>query len=180
MKERFYIYSKTENQDLTNYLRDLPNLDVFSCDKNKYMLEINSVYSEDFYALLNNIEYEFYLDIVIYNDKLLIEGKLLGDIKEYMSSKRKGYYTLGEALKDSIISNSNIKDDFKKYFESKLTREIIDTALAFIKIGNALETSKRLYIHRNTLNYRLDIVKRETSLDLKNFIDSFAFYGLMS
>ena len=71
MKERFYIYSKVENQDLTNYLKDLPNLDVFLCEKNKYMLEINSIYSDDYYALLNNIEYDFYIDIVIYNDKLL-------------------------------------------------------------------------------------------------------------
>ena len=180
MKERFYILSKEENQDLINYLKDLPNLDNFLCKNNVFMLEINSIYSDDYYALLNNIEYDFYIDIVIYNDKLLLEGKLLEDVKEYISNKKKGYYTLGELLKDSVLLNNQTKLDFKHYFESILTREIVDTALAFIKTGNALETSKRLYIHRNTLNYRLDIIKRETSLDLKNFIDSFAFYGTMS
>ena len=97
------IYSKIENIDLTNYLRDLPNLDVFTCDKNKYMLEINDVYSEDFYALLNNIEYEFYLDIVIYNDKLLIEGKLLDDIKEYIP------YVRNSLISYLIVLPKNVK-----------------------------------------------------------------------
>ncbi|MDT2192264.1 helix-turn-helix domain-containing protein [Paenibacillus larvae] len=34
---------------------------------------------------------------------------------------------------------------------------------------NVSETAKKLYIHRNTLLYRLDKFKQETSLDVRNF-----------
>jgi DNA-binding PucR family transcriptional regulator len=37
---------------------------------------------------------------------------------------------------------------------------------------NVSETAKILYIHRNTLLYRLDKFKQETGLDVRNFNDA--------
>lgn len=40
---------------------------------------------------------------------------------------------------------------------------------------NVSETSRSLFLHRNTLMYRLDKIKRITGLDLKNFTDAVTF-----
>jgi carbohydrate diacid regulator len=40
---------------------------------------------------------------------------------------------------------------------------------------NGSETSRQLYVHRNTLVYRLDKVQKITSLDLRNFDDAVLF-----
>ena len=40
---------------------------------------------------------------------------------------------------------------------------------------NITAASKELFIHRNTLNYRLDKIKRETGLDLRTFQDAVVF-----
>ena len=40
---------------------------------------------------------------------------------------------------------------------------------------NVSETSRRLYIHRNTLVYRLDKLQKMTGLDLRNFDDAIIF-----
>ncbi|MCL1996656.1 MAG: helix-turn-helix domain-containing protein [Defluviitaleaceae bacterium] len=40
---------------------------------------------------------------------------------------------------------------------------------------NVSETSRQLYIHRNTLVYRLDKLQKLTSLDLRNFDDAIVF-----
>ncbi|GJM80639.1 hypothetical protein HMSSN139_31350 [Paenibacillus sp. HMSSN-139] len=37
---------------------------------------------------------------------------------------------------------------------------------------NVSETAKRLYIHRNTLLYRMDKFKQETGLDVRTFNDA--------
>jgi len=37
------------------------------------------------------------------------------------------------------------------------------------------ETSRQLYIHRNTLVYRLDKLQKLTGLDLRNFDDAIIF-----
>ncbi len=40
---------------------------------------------------------------------------------------------------------------------------------------NVSETSRQLYIHRNTLVYRLDKLQKQTGLDLRNFDDAITF-----
>ena len=40
---------------------------------------------------------------------------------------------------------------------------------------NVSETSRQLYIHRNTLVYRLDKLQKMTGLDLRNFDDAIIF-----
>ncbi|CAM3011200.1 helix-turn-helix domain-containing protein [Paenibacillus sediminis] len=54
-------------------------------------------------------------------------------------------------------------------------KEIIATLDAFFKMDcNVSETAKHLYIHRNTLIYRLDKFKQETGLDVRSFKDAVA------
>lgn len=64
-----------------------------------------------------------------------------------------------------------MKHIFKKsdYF---IDTETMQTLEQFFAVdGNMSETSKKLYIHRNTLAYRLDRFKQETGLDVRGFND---------
>ena len=40
---------------------------------------------------------------------------------------------------------------------------------------NVSETSRQLFVHRNTLVYRLDKIERVTGLDLRKFDDAVVF-----
>ena len=56
---------------------------------------------------------------------------------------------------------------FAKIFEDD---DMMRTVDAFLENGmNASETARALYMHRNTLSYRLKTVQKKTGLDLKNF-----------
>ncbi|WP_420871911.1 helix-turn-helix domain-containing protein [Cohnella rhizosphaerae] len=44
---------------------------------------------------------------------------------------------------------------------------------------NVSETAKRLFIHRNTLLYRLDKLKQEAGLDVRSFNDAILVRLLM-
>lgn len=51
--------------------------------------------------------------------------------------------------------------------------ETVTTLESFFELDcNVSETAKRLYIHRNTLLYRLDKFKQETGLDVRSFRDA--------
>ncbi|MNZ87197.1 Leucine-rich protein [compost metagenome] len=67
-----------------------------------------------------------------------------------------------------------------KYLEQSLKRadlfvesELLNTIETFFALDcNVSETAKKLYIHRNTLLYRLDKLKQETGLDVRQFRDA--------
>lgn len=54
-----------------------------------------------------------------------------------------------------------------------------DIEILFENSLNLSETARRLYIHRNTLMYRLDKVEKATGLDLKSFHDAMTFRMLL-
>ncbi len=68
----------------------------------------------------------------------------------------------------------------KEIFTDKSPDEFDDETLAtinkfFENSLNVSETSRQLYIHRNTLVYRLDKLQKSTGLDLREFDDAITF-----
>lgn len=60
-----------------------------------------------------------------------------------------------------------------KRFDVALDMETMTTLEQFFQLDcNVSETAKKLYIHRNTLLYRLDKFKQETGLDVRTFNDA--------
>ena len=54
--------------------------------------------------------------------------------------------------------------------------ELFATAETFLGCDlNLSEASRALYIHRNTLSYRLDKIERLTGLDIRKFSDAVTF-----
>ena len=57
-----------------------------------------------------------------------------------------------------------------------LTEEMLETIRVYFRNDlNLSTTARQLFIHRNTLNYRLEKIRRETGLDLRNFRDAAVF-----
>ncbi len=58
----------------------------------------------------------------------------------------------------------------KTHIIKRLGQELIDTLLAFADANmNASIAAKNLYLHRNSLNYRLDKINEITGLDIRQF-----------
>ena len=69
---------------------------------------------------------------------------------------------------------SELTDEhFKEVFEDE---EMLSTAEAFLQSSlNVSETSRNLYMHRNTLLYRLDKIEKATGLNVRLFSDAVSF-----
>lgn len=78
------------------------------------------------------------------------------------------------------ILNAIPESQRTKYLEQSLKRtdlfveaEMLATLETFFSLDcNVSETAKKLYIHRNTLLYRLDKLKQDTGLDVRQFRDA--------
>ena len=72
------------------------------------------------------------------------------------------------------------KQIFNEKTERLLNDEMMETVRVFFENDlNLSTTARQLYLHRNTLTYRLDRIRRETGLDLRSFKDAAAFKAIM-
>lgn len=64
----------------------------------------------------------------------------------------------------------------KSYLEILSDDELMNTADVFLKNSlNISETSRSMYMHRNTLIYRLDKIEKATGLNIRHFNDAVTF-----
>ena len=69
---------------------------------------------------------------------------------------------------------------FSEKAKKLLNEEMIETIRCFFENDlNLSTTAKQLYLHRNTLTYWLDRIRREIGLDLRSFRDAAAFKAVM-
>ena len=92
--------------------------------------------------------------------KMLIE-RFLADVPREMGQR---YNSLLFNRKTARLFNDEMIHTIEKFFENSL---------------NLSETARQLYIHRNTLIYRLDKVQRIIGLDLRAFDDAVTFNMMM-
>lgn len=69
-----------------------------------------------------------------------------------------------------------LREVFKDGSFESLDQETLNTIQKFFENNlNVSETSRQLYVHRNTLVYRLDKIEKLTGLDLRKFDDAIIF-----
>jgi carbohydrate diacid regulator len=161
-----------------------------------YYRKVSGEYNnaEDFANILyENVKEELRIDLKI---------AVVGEVKEFEAFESSYVraletYELGKLFapnaniwihRNFVISKlmalSN-KKDLKETLDSLVVsgsegvwedEELMVTAEAFINNSlNISETSRVLYIHRNTLMYRLDKIERETGYNLRSFSDAVVF-----
>ena len=69
-----------------------------------------------------------------------------------------------------------LREVFKRGSIENLDQETLFTIQRFFENNlNVSETSRKLFVHRNTLVYRLEKIKKLTGLDLREFDDAIVF-----
>lgn len=69
-----------------------------------------------------------------------------------------------------------LKEVFGEYDPGNLDDEILTTVYQFMENSlNLSETSRQLFVHRNTLVYRLEKLQKTIGLDIRNFEEAMTF-----
>lgn len=102
-------------------------------------------------------------------------GEIFSNSEKIINYNKLGIYRIIYQL-PTTLCDTFLKEVFKKMPLESLDEETFSTIHSFFENNlNVSETSKKLFIHRNTLVYRLEKIKRLTGLDLKKFEDAIVF-----
>ncbi len=103
----------------------------------------------------------FRSDVTLFVYRNLVLERFLTDIPRELGAR---YHSILFNRKTARLFNEEMLHTIRMFFEKDL---------------NLSDTARQLYIHRNTLVYRLDKVQRQTGLDLRRFEDAVTFKLLM-
>ena len=109
-------------------------------------------------------------------------GTIVNELKEVSRSYKEARMALDVGIGRLIyqlpipLCKMFIKEIFGGKSPDDFDEEILTTINKFFENSlNVSETSRQLYIHRNTLVYRLDKLQKSTGLDLRVFEDAITF-----
>lgn len=102
-------------------------------------------------------------------------GKVFDNEKAIVSCESLGIARLIYQL-PTTLCESFLREVFKKDSIESLDQETLFTIQRFFDNNlNVSETSRKLFVHRNTLVYRLEKIKKLTGLDLREFDHAIVF-----
>ena len=102
-------------------------------------------------------------------------GKVFDTEKSIISYENLGIARLIYQL-PTTLCDMFLKEVFKRGSIDSLDQETLFTIQKFFENNlNVSETSRKLFVHRNTLVYRLEKIKKLTGLDLREFDDAIVF-----
>ncbi|MBQ7641970.1 MAG: helix-turn-helix domain-containing protein [Acholeplasmatales bacterium] len=181
----FIIIKKNFNDSemLINILRNLLGINI-KVDDNDDLLIIHHNYSsdEDIIKVLNSLSDDMMVNLVSYVSMNSSDSKLEEELNVIIpifknNNLPSGVYKLKELLlKKPVIPN---KRQLLNYIleSTGVDEEFIrDFALNDLNVSKA---SKAMYIHRNTMIYKLDKLKEVSNFDLRCFIDAYILYNLI-
>ncbi|MCD7745294.1 MAG: helix-turn-helix domain-containing protein [Lachnospiraceae bacterium] len=174
--------------------------DFITAVDEKSIIVVKELGEQDSYADMDRVA-EMILDALGEEKKqeaLVAYGTIVGEIKEVSRSYKEArmalnvgkiffeerkviaYSTLGIGRLIYQLPIPLCKMFIKEIFDGKspddFDEETLTTINKFFENSlNVSETSRQLYIHRNTLVYRLDKLQKQTGLDLRVFEDAITF-----
>ncbi|MCF7927391.1 MAG: helix-turn-helix domain-containing protein [Candidatus Izimaplasma sp.] len=185
MKRRVYIYQNP----LEDYIIELfsninDNITVQSADKSLLILLDSDYYNpepvnlESFQVLLEEDANQSITTFVEpYSD---ISFPLGIAFKSLLNELPAGFYTFEDIIPYVVLNKKGqLKKKIKHYIEQHSNKEVIHTVRKFIDNNmNSSESAKKLFMHRNTLNYRIDNFIEATHINVKTFKGANAMYML--
>jgi sugar diacid utilization regulator len=187
-----FVKTKKENFEIVNnILQNLVNEIIVVTDNQKYLILLvkKSTYeSTNFLDIIAELESEtldpikllISEDIVSYRSFYPAFLNMFENFEMYYSyNQNQKFLELEKLLITQLIikTASKTHEDYKYQRLSMLDEELIMSALEFLRNDlNVTQTAQKLYVHRNTLIYRISKIEQLTGYDIRKFNDAVNFY----
>jgi len=185
MKRRVFVYQEFISEEIIELFSSLGSSFLIESVEEDILTLIDSDYYNpepiDLGGFSELILEDFDRNITMFLEPYLESEFILGnDIKSFIKELPHGVYQFEDIVTYSVVRNNIIlKEKILNYINTIVNSEVIHTVLEFIENNmNSSSTSKKLYMHRNTLNYRIDNFIEATKINVKTFKGANAVYLL--
>jgi hypothetical protein len=185
MKRRIHLYHPAMPEELPLVFEELSDkIHVESHNGSHLTLLDTDYYNEepiDFEELYLLVTTDFETSFTMFLEPYLEEEFSLADhIVAFLPDLPAGLYWFDDIITYAVLrQNESLKQEIQAYILMRTNADVIHTVREFIHNNmNSSVSAKKLYMHRNTLHYRIDNFIEATSINVKTFHGANAIYLL--
>jgi len=180
-QRKIYLHLQGDAHDeVIAFLKAYDELSIKKLSQTAYELD----YSEEIDSEFLESAREFSL-VELYQDLTIFVAPKdspfsLSEIQSILKELNPRIYTIETMIPELVfLGRQDLIKTLRNHYYGRFNVETIDTILGFINCNlNGTKTSKALFMHRNTLNYRLDNFIAKTEIDVRTFTGALAIYLL--
>lgn len=185
MKRRVYIYQKNVSSELVELFNSFgEQIKVESVQDDMITILDTDYYNPepvDLSAFQELIQEDFGGEVIIFVEPYMEKEFILGnEIREFIPSLPFGVFFIDDIITYAVLKqNYSLKKSIREHILSVTNSEVIHTVREFIENNmNSSLSAKKLFMHRNTLNYRIENFIEATHINVKTFKGANAIYML--
>lgn len=186
----FYIINITNNnenyQELINVFSNVI-VNPYIINDDQYTIIVSSVINDEIVQMINALVDDFGTKMKIFrSNKIYVDNINNFDILKslyykYANIINENYISINILVQAIMEHNINDLDIIKPVIIENIKRdpklfEIVNAM--FINDLNVCKTANYVYMHRNTINNKLAVIKEETGLDIQCFQEAVILYVL--
>lgn len=185
MNRRIYIYQPQLQPELVELFSSISNqLSVIRIEEDFLVLNDEDYFNEEpidydsFRELvLEDIQQDITIFVEPYTEEVFHIGEELSRLLPVIPN---GVFYFDDMIVFAVMEKqSHLKQLLLQYMNNKIHSDVIQTVMSFISYNmNSSVAAKHLYMHRNTLNYRIDNFIERTHINVKTFKGANAIYML--
>ena len=185
MKRRVYIYQKNVSSELIELFNSFGEQIKVESVEDDIITVLDTDYFNpepvDLSAFQELIQEDFGGEVIIFVEPYMEKEFILGhDIKEFIPALPYGVFFFDDVITYAVLKqNHKLKREFRNFILDVTNSEVIHTVREFIENNmNSSLSAKKLFMHRNTLNYRIENFIESTHINVKTFKGANAIYML--
>ena len=185
MKRRVYIYQENVSSELIELFNSFGEQIKVESVQDDMIIVLDTDYFNpepvDLSAFQELIQEDFGGEVIIFVEPYMERDFVLGNaIKDFVPELPYGVFFFDDVITYAVLKqNQKLKQDIREFILSVTNSEVIHTVREFIENNmNSSLSAKKLYMHRNTLNYRVENFIESTHINVKTFKGANAVYML--
>lgn len=193
----FYIKCSIDIVDILRDIYEGFSYDTVIDEEGIYLVKQMEEAQQEAEAIINGISLEKGINVIIGAGHRISGNYTVKDSAEHAKTAcslaqvmgfNEGYYHIDKMIMYGLIYSIE-KDKIEYYINGGYAgftdvvrdKELIDTAEELFRCHlNISEAARRLYLHRNTLLYRIEKIKNLTGIDIKKFEEAVIFRIIIS
>lgn len=187
-----YIKSKANFKDLLESIYESTDTSIVQDDEGIYIVKVIDDLEQEAESIIDGISQETGSNVLIGASRRVGASYTIKDAANHAKTSanlasilgfKEGFYHIDKMLMYGILYSCSdeqveyyMNGGFSGFYDVIKDKELLDTAEELFKCHlNVSEASRKLYLHRNTLLYRLEKIKNLTGLDIKKFEEAVIF-----